>query len=141
MAATVSTPHDTCGTLSDYRLAQGEGSGGNPFNVIATNGSGSDVLNHVERLQFADTKIAIDLEAAGHAGQAMEFIGTIAPTLLGNTAVRGQIASSMPARACRRCARGRLICIWCRRTTPIWRPRSIRAMLAQAPAEMTQTPD
>ena len=50
-----------------------------------------DTLSQIERLQFADRKIALDLEASGHAGQAMEFIATIAPTLLGNTAARGNI--------------------------------------------------
>lgn len=50
---------------------------------------GSDNLSNIERLQFADKKLAFDVD--GNAGQAMEFIGTIAPTLLNNNSVRGAI--------------------------------------------------
>ena len=54
-----------------------------------TGTDGTDTLTNVERLQFSDTKIALDL----NAGQAMEFIGAIAPDLLNNTSVRGTIIS------------------------------------------------
>ena len=47
----------------------------------------------IERLHFADKKIALDITPEGHAGQAMEFIGAVAPGLLNNTSVRGLIIS------------------------------------------------
>ena len=54
-----------------------------------TTGSDTDQLTRIERLQFADRKIALDLD--GNAGWAMEFIATIAPELVDDTAVRGRI--------------------------------------------------
>jgi alpha-tubulin suppressor-like RCC1 family protein len=45
-------------------------------------GEGSDQLVDVERLQFSDTKIALDLAPTEHGGQALEFIGVLAPSLV-----------------------------------------------------------
>lgn len=54
---------------------------------------GKDNLVTIERLEFSDKKIALDLTPDGHAGQAMEFIGAVAPSLLNNTSIRGTIIS------------------------------------------------
>lgn len=62
------------------------------YTVSANTGTdGNDVLTHVERLQFADQKIALDLQTNENAGQAMEFIGVIAPSLLNTLSIRGMI--------------------------------------------------
>lgn len=53
--------------------------------------SGTDTLINVERLQFSDKKIALDLTPTGNAGQAMEFIGLMAPSMLKDAAVVGVI--------------------------------------------------
>ena len=58
-----------------------------------TGTDGTDTLTSIERLQFADKKIALDLTPDGHTGQAMGFIGAVAPDLLNNTAIRGLIIS------------------------------------------------
>lgn len=47
---------------------------------------GSDTLTSIERLQFANKKIAIDV--TDNALETMQFIGVIAPTLLNDLAVR-----------------------------------------------------
>ena len=54
---------------------------------------GTDTLTSIERLQFSDKTIALDLTTDGNAGQAMEFIGAVAPDLLNNTSIRGLIIS------------------------------------------------
>ena len=57
------------------------------------NRDGKDNLVTVERLKFSDLNVALDLTPEGNAGQAMEFIGTVAPDLLNNTSIRGLIIS------------------------------------------------
>ncbi len=52
---------------------------------------GTDTLIGIERLQFSDKKIALDLAPTGHAGLALEFIGALAPSLIGNPGVVGLI--------------------------------------------------
>ncbi|WP_297835198.1 hypothetical protein, partial [Thermomonas sp.] len=52
---------------------------------------GTDQLANVERLQFSDRKLAFDLTPAGHAGQAAEFIGMLAPDTLTNPQIVGMI--------------------------------------------------
>ena len=55
---------------------------------------GASSLSNIERLEFFDGKtFALDLTPDGHAGQAMEFIGVVAPSLLNDTAIRGLIIS------------------------------------------------
>lgn len=54
---------------------------------------GDDTLNSIERLQFADKKIAIDLSTAGNAGKALEFIGVIANPLISAPTAIGVILS------------------------------------------------
>ena len=57
------------------------------------NRDGKDNLVTVERLKFSDLYVALDLTPEGHAGQAMEFIGAVAPSLLDDASVRGTIIS------------------------------------------------
>ena len=52
-------------------------------------GNETDHLREIDRVQYADVTIAHDLD--GNAGLAMKFIATIAPKLLGEFGVRGQI--------------------------------------------------
>jgi subtilisin-like proprotein convertase family protein len=54
---------------------------------------GSDSLAAIERLQFSDKKIAFDLSPAEHAGQALEFIGVLAPSLVNDPSAVGLILS------------------------------------------------
>ena len=61
--------------------------------TMSSTSDGTDTLSNIERLQFADKKIALDLTPEGNAGQAMEFIGAVAPDLLNNTSIRGLIIS------------------------------------------------
>ena len=51
----------------------------------------SYLLTNVQRLEFTDKKIAVDLKPTEHAGQAVEFIGILAPALVKNPAVFGQV--------------------------------------------------
>lgn len=88
------------GNRSEYTVQNWEGSlrqnaVGQLMNVADSQSTrdGSKMLQSVERLQFADKKIAFDLTADGHAGQAMAFIGVIAPSLLNDLPVRGVILS------------------------------------------------
>lgn len=62
------------------------------FSVSDTVGSeGTDLLGNIERLNFSDTKLAMDLGSTEHAGQALEFIGLMAPALIGDRSVVGTI--------------------------------------------------
>jgi len=54
-------------------------------------GEGDDQLVDVERLQFADTKVALDLGANEHATHTLEIIGVLAPTLLHSPGTVGLI--------------------------------------------------
>lgn len=53
----------------------------------------SDSLTSIERLQFWDKSLALDVGKTGNAGQAMEFIGVVAPALLNDLSIRGLIIS------------------------------------------------
>jgi len=62
------------------------------MNVTDTKGGeGADQLTNIERLQFADKKLAIDLLPTERGGQALEFIGLLAPQLVKNPAIVGEI--------------------------------------------------
>ena len=58
---------------------------------ISSETEGSDTLSNVERIQFADKRIALDI--TDNALETLQFIGIIAPTLQGNLNVRGTIIS------------------------------------------------
>lgn len=52
---------------------------------------GNDALSNVERLQFSDKKIALDLAANENAGLALQFIGLMAPEMVSLPNVVGKI--------------------------------------------------
>ena len=52
---------------------------------------GTDTFSGVERLQFADRKIALDLSPSEHAGQTLEFLGVVAPAAINNPAIVGAV--------------------------------------------------
>lgn len=52
---------------------------------------GIDLLHDVERLQFADKKLALDLSPSEHAGQSLEFLGVLAPAAINNPEIVGLI--------------------------------------------------
>lgn len=52
---------------------------------------GNDSLSNVERLQFADKKLALDVSAGGNAGQALEFIGALAFNVVADPSIVGAI--------------------------------------------------
>jgi Ca2+-binding RTX toxin-like protein len=65
---------------------------GTSYTVKALAGTdGTDTLQNVERLGFSDRKLALDLAPSQHAGQALEFIGALAPTSIGAPSVVGLI--------------------------------------------------
>ena len=71
------------GNLADYVVIRNESS------LSIKVGNETDSVSNVERLRFADTKVALDLD--GNAGLTMEFIGTLAPNLLSDATVRGVV--------------------------------------------------
>ncbi|MBV5299895.1 MAG: hypothetical protein JZU64_17625, partial [Rhodoferax sp.] len=76
------------GNRASFTLAR-SGSG---FTVTGASGAaGTDTLLNVERLEFADKKLAIDLEPSGHAGQAVEFLGLLVPGMVNTPSVVGLI--------------------------------------------------
>lgn len=65
---------------------------GSGYRVADTKGSeGTDTLTGVERLQFSDRKVALDLGVNEAAGQALLWIGMLAPSLVTNAPVVGTI--------------------------------------------------
>jgi hypothetical protein len=50
--------------------------------VQSTSADGSDQLIDIERLAFADHQLALDLQPTEHGGQALAFIGLLAPGLI-----------------------------------------------------------
>lgn len=61
------------------------------FTLKDSMGEGDDQLSNMERLQFSDKKLALDLKPNEHAGQALEFIGLMAPNLINTPSVVGTI--------------------------------------------------
>lgn len=56
-----------------------------------TESAGTQSLINMERLQFADKKLALDLDPSQHGGQALEFIGLLAPHLVHTPSITGMI--------------------------------------------------
>ncbi|MDD2741773.1 MAG: calcium-binding protein [Rhodocyclaceae bacterium] len=52
---------------------------------------GNDALSNVERLQFSDKKISLDLGASENGGLALEFIGLMAPEMVSLPNIVGTI--------------------------------------------------
>jgi hypothetical protein len=77
---------------ADYRLI-----------VTATNCSvidawiSADALTNIERLQFADTNVALDLLPTQAGGQALEFIGVLASWAVNDRGIVGSILSMFDA--------------------------------------------
>ena len=62
------------------------------FTVTDKTGAfGTDTLVNIERIQFLDKKVALDV--TDNALETMQFLGVIAPSLQGNLNVRGTILS------------------------------------------------
>lgn len=55
------------------------------------------MLTNVERLQFADKKVALDVTNNGNTGKALEFIGAIANNLITDKGAVGSIQSLFDA--------------------------------------------
>lgn len=60
---------------------------------VSGGNDGSDTLTNVERLQFSDKKVALDLTTDGNAAKSLEFIGVMAHGLVSNVKVVGTILS------------------------------------------------
>lgn len=54
---------------------------------------GTDTLTSIERLQFTDKKVALDITHDGNAGKALEFIGMLAFNKVTDKAIVGEIIS------------------------------------------------
>jgi len=55
-----------------------------------TGAEGTDTLANIERLQFADQKVAIDLSGSGHAAETVEVLGAaFGKAIVSNTAAMG----------------------------------------------------
>lgn len=59
--------------------------------LFSVNGAPVLAEKNVERLQFSDRKIALDLSPSDHGGKAIEFIGLMAPSLIGSQSAVGTI--------------------------------------------------
>ncbi len=85
------------GSRSSYDLKVGAGADGvttvadkRVFIAILPGGDGTDSLAHVERLQFADQSLALDLGATQSAGKAVLMLGaTLGPGILANQSLGG----------------------------------------------------
>ncbi len=76
------------GARSSYLLSRT----GTGFTLVDTRGTeGSDTLAAIERLQFSASKLALDVGPTERAGQALEFIGLMAPDLVNAPSVVGTI--------------------------------------------------
>lgn len=53
--------------------------------------TGTDSLAQIERIHFADRKLALDLQANERAGQALLFLGLMAPALIQSPPVVGSV--------------------------------------------------
>lgn len=80
---------DFFGARTGYSVAK---SGANGW-TVSGGSDGTDTLSNIERIKFTDKSIALDVDTTGNAGQAMELIGVLAPTLLNDLNVRGVIIS------------------------------------------------
>ncbi len=52
---------------------------------------GTDTIANVERLQFSTSKLALDLQPTQGAGQTVQFIGLLAPSLIGAPSIVGTV--------------------------------------------------
>lgn len=62
--------------------------------LLENSSGGMDTLIAIERIDLGTgSSIALDVDASGHAGQAMGLIGVVAPAFLDNAVIRGRILS------------------------------------------------
>ena len=75
------------GTRSGYTMTVGSNT-----QVVSKSGfEGTDTLTSVERLQFSDTKVAIDLTPGGNAAKTAQFLGLLGFSFLSQKAVVGNV--------------------------------------------------
>jgi uncharacterized protein YkwD len=74
------------GSRASYTLARTT-----PGWSIQSATGGSDTIQNIERLRFADKKLALDLGPTERAGQALQFVGLLAPSLINAPAVVGTV--------------------------------------------------
>ena len=61
------------------------------WTVQSSSTDGTDQLSAIERLAFADQQLALDLQATEHGGQALTFIGLMAPGLISSPKAVGVV--------------------------------------------------
>ncbi len=59
----------------------------------STSYEGTDTLSSIERLQFADRKVAVDLAISGNAAQAVLALGVVFPSGITNPQIMGLVLS------------------------------------------------
>jgi len=79
------------GARSSFAISHSVGSGW--ILVDQTGIEGTDTLAAIERISFADTKLALDLTASGNAGKTVEFIGMMSFSHLKDASAIGTILS------------------------------------------------
>ncbi len=78
------------GNAADYSITKSS----TGYTVTDNSGTdGLDTLIDIQRLQFANKKIALDVTPEGNTGKAMEFLGAVTPTLMNDSSIRGLIIS------------------------------------------------
>lgn len=79
------------GNRADYTFNFASG------NTITTTKTleGTDTLTGIERLQFADRKVALDVSSGANGATAAQFLGTVAFPLLANKSIAGVILNAV----------------------------------------------
>ena len=77
--------------IRDYRSTDGLTVSGYSVEDQTADRDGKDYLNEVERLQFSDKSLALDVGATQNAGKAKLFTGAIAHSLVNDAATLGTI--------------------------------------------------
>ncbi len=84
------------GNLADYTVTAVSAGGG--YTVEGNIGSdGIDTLANIERLQFSDKLIALDVAKGGNNGKALEFIGAVAYSLIADKGAIGVVQAVFDA--------------------------------------------
>ncbi len=81
------------GTRSSFTIKWVNNDGGYWQAADKTGAEGTDTLSAIERLHFADKKLALDLDANGNAAKALEFIGMLSFSHLKDMSAVGTILS------------------------------------------------
>lgn len=59
--------------------------------TLSGTGIGSDTLNNVERLQFTDAQLALDVTSSGNAGKAVQCLGTVVAAMKTDPGLLGTV--------------------------------------------------